>query len=457
MVTSDRAKTVYVCQSCGSFSPRWVGKCPNCGAWNSMSEERTFKKTQAPSGRKTKGQNKAISLSQIALGEEQRIRTGLSELDRTLGGGIVKGSVVLVGGDPGIGKSTLLLQVSDRIGKSYGKVLYISGEESKSQIKLRAQRLGINCPNLKILTETCLEGIMGELGLENPVVAIMDSIQTTHSLNLESPPGTISQIRECASRFIDFAKGSEVCLFLIGHVTKEGAIAGPKVLEHMVDTVLYFEGEKNYSYRILRTVKNRFGKSGEIGVFQMEKIGLSEVSNPSEIFLSERQKPLSGSVVVSTIEGTRPILLEIQALVSPTSYGVPQRVCTGIDPKRLSLLLAILEKKEGIHLGVFDVFVNVVGGIKVDEPGVDLGVCLSLVSSFKDVPLFKSSVVIGEIGLGGEVRGVPQIEERIFEAEKLGFKKCLIPYNNFKTFARKFEIEILEVKTLNQATNLVLT
>lgn len=422
-----------------------------------MSEERVSKKPQTALNRKRKGTESAVLLSQITLGEEQRIKTGFSELDRTLGGGIVKGSVALVGGDPGIGKSTLLLQASDKIGKNYGEVLYVTGEESKSQIKLRAERLRINSSNLKILTETCMEAILDVLVRENPVVAIIDSIQTTYSLDLESPAGTISQIRECASKLIDFAKSSNVSLFLIGHVTKEGAIAGPKVLEHMVDTVLYFEGEKNYSYRILRTVKNRFGKSGEIGVFQMERFGLLEVSNPSEIFLSEKEKPFSGSVVVSTIEGTRPILLEIQALVSPTSYGVPQRVCTGIDPKRLSLLLAILEKKEDIHLGVFDVFVNVVGGIKVDEPGVDLGVCLSLISSFKDLAVFKSSVVIGEVGLGGEVRGVSQIEERIFEAEKLGLKRCLIPYNNYKAFAHKFEIEILEVKSLNQAIELTLT
>lgn len=422
-----------------------------------MSEERVSKKPQTSLNRKTEGNVQAVSLSQITLGEEQRIKTGFSEFDRSLGGGMVKGSVVLVGGDPGIGKSTLLLQASDKIGKNYGEVLYVTGEESKSQIKLRAERLGINSSSLKILTETCMEIILDVLVRENPVVAIIDSIQTTHSLDFESPAGTISQIRECASKFIDFAKNSNISLFLIGHVTKEGAIAGPKVLEHMVDTVLYFEGEKNYTYRILRTVKNRFGKSGEIGVFQMEKIGLLEVLNPSEIFLSEKENPFSGSVVVSVIEGTRPILLEIQALVSPTNYGVPQRVCTGVDPKRLSLLLAILEKKEGIHLGVFDVFVNVVGGIKLEEPGVDLGVCLTLISSFKDLPVLKSSVVIGEVGLGGEVRGVSQIEERIFEAEKLGFKRCVIPYKGYKAFTRKFEIEILEVKSLKQAIELTLT
>jgi DNA repair protein RadA/Sms len=457
MVAPNRTKTVYVCQSCGSFSPRWVGKCPSCGAWNSMNEERSLKIPRASSGKKTRGQNKAFPLSQIALGEEQRVSTGFSELDRTLGGGIVKGSVALVGGDPGIGKSTLLLQASDRIAKRHGKVLYISGEESKSQIKIRAQRLGIDSPDLKILTETSLEAIIDQLKQENPVAAVVDSIQTTHSFDLESPAGTISQIRECTSQFLDLAKGQNIPLFLIGHVTKEGAIAGPKVLEHMVDTVLYFEGEKNYSYRILRTMKNRFGKSGEIGVFQMDREGILEVSNPSEIFLAQSQSPFSGSTVVSAIEGTRPILLEVQALVSPTNCGVPQRVSTGIDPKRLSLLLAILEKKEGIHLGVFDVFVNVVGGIRVDEPGADLGVCLSLISSFKDAPVLNSSVVIGEVGLGGEVRCVTQIEERILEAEKLGFKRCLIPHQSFKTFARKFEIEILEVKILSQATELVLT
>jgi len=422
-----------------------------------MNEERSLKIPRTSSDKKTRGQNKAIPLSRIALGEEQRTSTGFSELDRTLGGGIVKGSVALVGGDPGIGKSTLLLQASDRIAKKHGKVLYISGEESKTQIKLRAQRLGIDSPDLEILTETSLNAIIDQLKQENPVAAIVDSIQTTHSFDLESPAGTISQIRECTSKFLDFAKGHNIPLFLIGHVTKDGAIAGPKVLEHMVDTVLYFEGEKNYSYRILRTMKNRFGKSGEIGVFQMDREGILEVSNPSEIFLSQSQSPFSGSTVISTIEGTRPILLELQALTSPSTYGMPQKVAAGIDYKRLALLLAILEKRAGFNVSAFDVFINVAGGIRVEEPAIDLGTVVVIASSFKDMPVDQDTVIIGEVGLDGEIRAVSQIEPRIREAEKLGFKRCIIPQWNKKNLNHRFKIENIGVGEISQTINLVLT
>jgi DNA repair protein RadA/Sms len=315
----------------------------------------------------------------------------------------------------------------------------------------------VDSENLLILTETNLESILDELKENPPLVAVIDSIQTTYTQTLESPPGTISQIRECAAQLSNFAKTKGTSIFLVGHVTKEGSIAGPKVLEHMVDTVLYFEGEKNYAYRILRTVKNRFGPSNEIGVFQMEEQGLKEVLNPSQIFLSERKKNLPGSVVVCSIEGTRPILLELQALVSPTNYGVPQRVSTGIDYKRLALLLAILEKREGIHLGLFDVFVNVAGGIKVDEPGVDLGVALALISSFKDLPADKETVVMGEVGLAGEVRAISKIEARIKEAEKLGFKRCVIPESNKKNLSSRFSIEIFGIERIDQTFNLILT
>ena len=420
-----------------------------------MTEEKISKRDQIKKGEKSL--NIPISLSQISLKEEQRFSTGIVEFDRVLGGGIMPESVILVGGDPGIGKSTLLLQVGQKIASNFGNILYITGEESKKQIKLRAERMGIDSENLLILTETNLESILDELKENPPLVAIIDSIQTTYTQTLESPPGTISQIRECAAQLSNFAKTKGTSIFLVGHVTKEGSIAGPKVLEHMVDTVLYFEGEKNYAYRILRTVKNRFGPSNEIGVFQMEEQGLKEVLNPSQVFLSERKKDLPGSVVVCSIEGTRPILLELQALVSPTNYGVPQRVSTGIDYKRLALLLAILEKREGIHLGLLDVFVNVAGGIKVDEPGVDLGVALALISSFKDFPADKETVVMGEVGLGGEIRAISQIEPRIKEAEKLGFKRCVIPESNKKNLSSRFSIEILGAERIDQTQNLILT
>jgi len=426
-----------------------------------MTEEKISKRDQIKKGEKSL--NVPISLSQISLKEEKRLTTGMAELDRVLGGGIVPESVILVGGDPGIGKSTLLLQASQKIASNrqdashFGNILYITGEESKKQIKLRAERMKVDSENLLILTETNLESILDELKENPPLVAVIDSIQTTYTQTLESPPGTISQIRECAAQLINFAKTKGTSIFLVGHVTKEGSIAGPKVLEHMVDTVLYFEGEKNYAYRILRTVKNRFGPSNEIGVFQMEEQGLKEVLNPSQIFLSERKKNLPGSVVVCSIEGTRPILLELQALVSPTNYGVPQRVSTGIDYKRLALLLAILEKREGIHLGLFDVFVNVAGGIRVDEPGVDLGVALALISSFKDLPADKETVVMGEVGLAGEVRAISQIEARIKEAEKLGFKRCVIPESNKKNLSSRFSIEIFGIERIDQTFNLILT
>ena len=452
MLNPGKIKTVYICQSCGHKSLRWIGKCPDCGAWNSMVEERVTKHRTPHSHQKTS----SVPLKEVDVADEDRITTGIKEFDRAVGGGIVKGSVILVGGDPGIGKSTLLLQISEKIASQFEKVLYITGEESLKQIKLRAERLKINPNRIEILTETNLDLILDVLRKDIPCMTVIDSIQTTYTQNLESTPGSISQIRECAGALIQFAKQSGSPVFLVGHVTKDGSIAGPKVLEHMVDTVLYFEGEKSCLFRILRAVKNRFGSSNEIGVFQMEERGLLEVENPSLLFLPERAGDVSGSVVVCCMEGTRPLLLELQALVSPSSYGTPQRVSSGIDYKRLALLLAILEKREGLSVAAFDVFVNVAGGVRIEEPAVDLGVVVALASSLKEVPAERESVVIGEVGLGGEVRAVGQIERRIKEAEKLGFKRCVIPHGNLKGLNQKFDIEIIGVKSIIETLNLIL-
>jgi DNA repair protein RadA/Sms len=449
----NRTKTIYTCQSCGHKSLRWIGKCPDCGEWNSMVEERVTTQKRAKNSQKTS----SVPLVEVDLTEEDRITTGIKEFDRVVGGGIVKGSVILVGGDPGIGKSTLLLQISEKIASHLDKVLYITGEESLKQIKLRAERLKLNPNRIEILTETNLDLILDVLRQDVPFMTVIDSIQTTYTQNLESTPGSISQIRECASALIQFAKQNHSPVFLVGHVTKDGSIAGPKVLEHMVDTVLYFEGEKSCLFRILRAVKNRFGSSNEIGVFQMEERGLLEVENPSMLFLPEYTGEVSGSVVVCCMEGSRPLLLELQALVSPSSYGTPQRVSSGVDYKRLALLLAILEKREGLSAAAYDVFVNMAGGVRVDEPAVDLGVMVALASSLKEVPTPRDSVVIGEVGLGGEVRAVGQIERRIKEAEKLGFRRCVVPHSNLKGLNQKFGIEIIGVKNISQTIKLMLT
>ncbi|MCJ7496552.1 MAG: DNA repair protein RadA, partial [candidate division Zixibacteria bacterium] len=430
--------------------PKWMGKCPDCGSWNSLVEEKVSRKKEKRFER-YELRTTPLPLSQVKFGEEDRIKTGIGELDRVLGGGIVKDSVVLVGGDPGIGKSTLLLQTSQRVAESLGRVLYITGEESIKQVKLRALRMGIDSDKIEILTETNLDSIIETLEKNPPSMAVIDSIQTTYSSDLESAPGSISQIRECASKLINFAKGKGVAVFLVGHVTKDGSLAGPRVLEHMVDTVLYFEGEKNYAFRILRSAKNRFGSSNEIGVFQMEEKGLQEVNNPSELFLSEMEEDISGSVVVCSLEGTRPLLVELQALVSPSVYGMPQRVCSGIDYKRLSLLLAILEKRENLRVSSTDVFINVAGGVWIDEPAIDLGVVAAVVSNFKNVPVRKDILIMGEVGLGGEVRSINQIERRIKEGEKLGFKSCVIPDGNLKNLKGKFKIEISGVKSIKEA------
>ncbi len=452
----SKLHTKYVCQSCAYESPRWIGKCPNCGEWNTFVEElsdRSKRKTkQSTLIKSTAG---AIPLVDVNVAEEPRTSTRIPEFDRVLGGGIVAGTLVLVVGDPGIGKSTLMMQMA--AGLHSQVVLYITGEESVNQIKLRSDRLESKpSKNLLLLAETNLHIVDALLEKTNPDIVIVDSIQTMYRPDLESAPGTVSQVREATALFMRFAKSREVPVFLVGHVTKDGMIAGPKVIEHMVDTVLQFEGEQHYSYRILRAMKNRFGSTNEIGIFEMHDNGLREVTNPSEVFLSERKFGASGSTVVASMEGTRPLLLEVQALVSPTSYGIPQRTATGFDSKRLQMLLAVLEKRVGLHIGQYDVFVNVAGGVRADEPAVDLGMALSIVSSLKDVPVDSQAVAIGEIGLGGEIRTISQIDRRIAEAKKLGFKRMLIPKNNFKGLKMNDEVELVEVDTVDEAINSVI-
>lgn len=428
----------YVCQNCGNSSPRWLGKCPGCGGWNTYVEERQERTKRAS---KSSPDTKPIPLTEIKSGNEDRITTGNDELDRVLGGGFIPGSVILIGGDPGIGKSTLALQMLNDIGGAPGNesgklnLLYVTGEESPEQVKIRAGRTGVASESVYVLSATSIESIVEEIGRLSPTVAVIDSIQTMYTEELASAPGSVGQIRECTSKLMQHAKAKGPAIFLIGHVTKEGAIAGPKVLEHLVDTVLYFEGGKDHPYRILRAVKNRFGSTNEIGVFEMTDGGLKEVTNPSQIFLSERPEGASGSVVTPSIEGTRPILIEIQALVSPCGFGMPRRTTIGLDNNRVSLLLAVLEKRAGLQILGQDVFMNVVGGVKIEEPAIDLAITMALVSSFLNKPVDPGVVVFGEIGLAGEIRGVSRIEMRLNEAEKLGFTKCVIPKINLDRVA----------------------
>ena len=424
--------TTYVCQHCAFESTRWIGKCPSCGEWNTFVEEMTpatsrRKKSAAPTGT-----SHPVSIMNVAGEPEPRISTGMPELDRVLGGGVVPGSVVLLGGDPGIGKSTLMMQMAVSLHPQ--TVLYITGEESVQQIKMRADRLEIPpSERLLLLAETNLEVIEVLLGRTEPDVIIVDSVQTMYRSDLNSAPGTVGQVRDATALFTRVAKNRRSPVFLVGHVTKEGMIAGPKVLEHMVDTVLQFEGERHYAYRIVRASKNRFGSTNEIGIFEMHDHGLREVANPSEVFLAERKGGSSGSTVVASVEGSRPLLLEVQALVAPTSYGIPQRTTTGFDSQRLQMILAVLEKRVGLHVGQYDVFVNIAGGVKVSEPAIDLGMALSIVSSLRDAPVRADAVAVGEIGLGGEIRSVSQIERRISEARKLGFRHIVLPRNNRMT------------------------
>ncbi|MCX5850850.1 MAG: DNA repair protein RadA [Deltaproteobacteria bacterium] len=421
-----KTKTAFFCQSCGSKSHKWLGRCPSCGEWNQYVEEEIRDMPLSEAG--FAGFDEVpVPLESIEADEKDRIPTGIGDMDRVLGGGIVRGSAVLIGGDPGIGKSTLLLQVLLNLARQGRKVLYISGEESARQIKLRGNRIGAASPHLLVLVEVSLEKILLHIREVKPEVVVVDSIQTMYSSALSSSPGSVSQVRESSEKLIIESKKTGIPVFLIGHVTKDGTIAGPRVLEHMVDTVLYFEGDSGHAFRIVRGVKNRYGPTNEIGIFEMGERGLTEVSNPSALFLSERPKGAPGSVVVPSIEGTRPILVEIQSLVSETTFGIPRRTTMGVDHNRVSLLAAVLEKVGGLHLGNHDIFINVAGGVKLDEPAVDLGIVSSIMSSFLDRPIDAGTVVCGEIGLTGEVRGIGQVPSRVREASRMGFTRCVLP------------------------------
>ncbi|HSH52998.1 MAG TPA: DNA repair protein RadA [Bacteroidales bacterium] len=441
-----KSKSVYVCQNCGVESSKWVGKCPSCGEWNTFVEQVISKSTHSKSSHTHKFSEKQTpqKLSKIKPKKEGRISSNIQELDRILGGGIVPGSMILIGGEPGIGKSTLSLQMALRLNNL--RSLYISGEESPQQLKMRADRLGLSNEECFILSETSLESIFNHIVNVKPDIIIVDSIQTLYSENLESTAGTVSQIRETAARLLKFAKESGTPVFLIGHITKEGNLAGPKVLEHIVDTVLQFEGDHHHMYRILRTTKNRFGSTAELGIFEMSDKGLREVSNPSEVLITQTDEQLSGTTVASTINGVRPLLIEIQALVSSAAYGTPQRSSTGLNIRRLGMLLAVLEKRAGFRLGQKDVFLNVAGGIKVDDPATDLSVIASVLSSNLDLTIDKSICFAGEVGLTGEIRPVNRIEQRISEADKLGFKKIYISrFNSKGIVTSKFNIKIIKV------------
>lgn len=450
-----KVKTIFVCQQCGYQSAKWLGRCPDCNNWNSLVEETQITKTGAPRPQFAPSQPPQ-SLLDVTSHDEIRQPTQIKELDRILGGGVVAGSVILVGGEPGIGKSTLLLQASNMLSKIAGKVLYVSGEESITQTKLRANRLGEIPKDLFIVNETNVELIVEYIKKCSPVAVIIDSIQVMYSSNLSSSPGSVSQVRESAGLFTSLAKASNIPMFLVGHVTKEGFLAGPRVLEHMVDTVLYFEGQRETSFRILRAVKNRFGSTNEIGVFQMSGSGLTEVNNPSQLLLSERPKEAFGSVVVPCIEGTRPLLVEVQALVSRSSLAMPRRWCSGLDYNRIALLIAVLEKRAGLSLGGQDIFANVVGGVRVQEPAIDLGVAVAIASSLKEAPVEQEDVFLGEVGLSAEVRAINQAESRIQEAQRLGFKRCIIAKNNLKELRVKGPIELIGVETVSQALEVTL-
>jgi DNA repair protein RadA/Sms len=448
----SKQKTKYCCQECGYESPKWLGKCPSCQTWNSLVEEvETVIRTQGMSSSITRTKEKPTPIIHIESDPEPRVQTSNKELNRVLGGGIVPGSLILVGGDPGIGKSTLLLQTSFALTQAEQKVLYISGEESIKQTKLRADRLNASSPLLYVLCETNLELIEEAIQETEPNFLVIDSIQTMYHPAIASAPGTVAQVRECTGHFMRIAKGKGIATVLVGHVTKEGAIAGPRLLEHMVDCVLYFEGERHHSYRLLRAVKNRFGSTNEIGIFEMQELGLVEVSNPSELFLSERPLGVAGSTVVASMEGTRPVLVEIQALISTTNFPSPRRMATGIDHNRLSLIMAVLEKRMGMFLQNQDAYLNVAGGVKLDEPAVDLAVAISIASSFRDQPTRPYDVVFGEIGLTGEVRGVSRIDQRVKEAEKLGFRRVIMPEKSLKGWTHPPGMEIIGVNTVSEA------
>ena len=451
--------TVFFCQNCGYESAKWMGQCPGCREWNTFVEEQVVTGQGKSSRMKTvtgfSEKNKPAKLSEVSIEKEDRISTGIGELDRVLGGGIVAGSLTLVGGDPGIGKSTLLLQVCRNLAGDGREVLYVSGEESLKQIKLRANRIGTFSDHLKLLCETDLESIEETIRRSKPEVVIIDSIQTMFHGEISAAPGSISQVREATGLFLQLAKGLGVSIFIVGHVTKEGTVAGPRVLEHMVDTVLYFEGDRHASYRLLRGVKNRFGSTNEIGVFEMEAEGLREVLNPSEFMLNGRPENASGSVVACSMEGTRPILVEIQALVCHSNFGIPRRQTTGTDFNRVNLLMAVLEKRLGLQMGNCDAYVNIAGGIKIQEPAIDLGIAMAIVSSFKNRAVSSDMIVMGEVGLSGEVRAVRMIPVRVQEAKKLGFATCVIPSVCMDSVKEISGIKIIGVSHVGEAMDLI--
>jgi len=444
-----KQKTIFVCQNCGYKAPKWLGRCPDCGAWNSLVEELT-ERGHRDSEKRQPSLDRPQRIDTVAMDKELRDKTGMSEFDRALGGGVVPGSLVLIGGDPGIGKSTLILQVAQRLAQQGHRTLYVSGEESVQQIKMRAQRISADSSELYLLSGTCLEDVIDRLDELAPRIIVIDSIQTIFTESLGSAPGSIGQVREVTSRLMSLAKSSGRAIFLIGHVTKDGAIAGPKVLEHLVDTVLYFEGDGSHMYRILRSVKNRFGPTNEIGVFEMSDNGLEEVGNPSKIFLEERASDVSGSVVISCIEGTRPLLIEMQALVCTSSLAIPRRTTIGVDPNRVSVLVAVLAKRGGVALSDKDIFINVAGGIKIYEPAIDLGIISTTASSFLNKPIPKNTVTFGEVGLSGEVRGVSQAELRLKEAVKLGFSRCLLSKKSIKTLKTTVDMELIGVSSVTE-------
>lgn len=451
MKKTEKNKTIFICRECGQESIRWVGKCPGCSNWNTMDEE--FKSPKQGAFGQLPKLSQPISINDVKFEAGGRISTGIKELDRVLGGGIVEGSLVLIGGDPGIGKSTMLLQTSSSLAQNH-KVIYISGEESIQQIKLRANRLEISQENLYLLAETEINNIRDTVEKYKPKILIVDSIQTVYNTELTSAPGSVTQVRECTATLMGIAKNTNTTIFIVGHVTKDGGIAGPRILEHMVDTVLYFEGERHQSFRILRGVKNRFGSTNEIGVFEMQDKGLREVSNPSELFLSQRPSEGAGSVVTASLEGTRPILVEVQGLVSPTNFGNPRRMTDGVDYNRVSLLMAVLEKRVGLYLNNYDAFVNIAGGVKINEPAVDLAIAMALASSFKDKAIKREWIVMGEVGLTGEVRSINRLDIRLKEAQKLGFTKALVP--DVSSLPEVKGLKIYPVKDIRRGIEIVL-
>lgn len=455
-MTKSKKSTVFFCQNCGFESAKWMGQCPGCREWNTFVEEQVSTAALKKNGTQgSTARQKPAVLSEITMEKEDRISTGMQELDRVLGGGVVAGSLTLVGGDPGIGKSTLLLQVCRNFSDAGAKVLYISGEESLKQIKMRAERIGSFNDNLLLLCETNLSLIEDTIRSQKPQIVIIDSIQTMYSEDVSAAPGSVSQVRESTALFLQLAKGLGVSIFIVGHVTKEGTVAGPRVLEHMVDTVLYFEGDRYASYRILRSVKNRFGSTNEIGVFEMREEGLAEVRNPSEYMLSGRPKDACGCVVACTVEGTRPLMVEMQALVCHSNFGIPRRQATGVDFNRVNLLMAVLEKRLGLQMSGCDAYVNLAGGIRIQEPAVDLGMVMAIVSSFKNRPVDESTVVFGEVGLSGEVRAVSLAEQRLQEAVKLGFTTCVMPRANADMLKNTKSIKVIGVSNVQEAIELI--